>query len=40
MYLATVDDVLVALFLSTEYPIYCHADSRTDKMRYFGAIAG
>jgi hypothetical protein len=31
---------LVALFLNPEYPIYCHAGSGTDKMHYFGAIAG
>jgi protein tyrosine/serine phosphatase len=31
---------LVALLLNTEYPIYCHAGSGIDKMRYFGAIAG
>jgi hypothetical protein len=30
---------LVALFLSPEYPIYCHADSRTDKMRYFRRLS-
>jgi len=30
---------LVALFVSTEYPIYCHADSRTDKMRYFRRLS-
>jgi hypothetical protein len=35
-----VDEVLVALFFSPEYPIYCHAGSGTDKIRYFGAIAG
>jgi len=34
-YFATVYEVLVMLFLSPEYPVYCHAGSGIDKIRYY-----